>query len=284
MKTPNNRSIEVEGRHINWQAIDEKDYFSLSDMAQQDGGIERIRNWMRNRDTIEFLGTWEQIHNPDFNVVQMHHITKDAGMNRFIMSPQKWCDETNAIGLISKRGRYGGVYAHKDIAYHFGMWLSPRFSLLMITEFDRLKAEESSRQQLEWSYQRFLTKVNYRLHTDSIRDHLIPILKATKAGEWLVYAEEADLLNVAVFGLTAKEWRDANPDLASTSNMRDHADLLQLNPSTPLRAGILANLESLNSVMIESGTRKEKRFELLQKTAISQYLRLGGEKQERLEE
>lgn len=147
------------------------------------------------------------------------------------------------------------------------MWLSPRFSLLMITEFDRLKAEEYSRQQLEWSYQRFLTKVNYRLHTDSIRDHLIPKLQATQAGEWLVYADEADLLNKAVFGMTAKEWREANPELVPKGNVRDFADILQLN--------VLANLESLNSVMIEAGTTKEKRFELLAKTAISQYQRLS---------
>jgi hypothetical protein len=262
-----NRSIEVEGRRIKWQAMDDKDYFSLSDMAQDDGGIERIRNWMRNRDTIEFLATWEQIHNPDFNVVQMHHITQDVGMNRFIMSPQKWCEETGAIGLISKRGRYGGVYGHKDIAYHFGMWLSPRFSLLMITEFDRLKQEEYDRQNLTWSYHRFLSKINYRLHTDAIKDHLLPRLEATKGGQWLVYADEADLLNVAVFGLTAKQWREANPELAASGNMRDHADLVQLN--------VLANLESLNSVMIEAGTSKEHRFELLRKTAISQYQRLS---------
>lgn len=142
------------------------------------------------------------------------------------MSPKKWCEETGAIGLVSKRGRYGGIYAHKDIAYHFAMWLSPRFSLLMITELDRLKSKEYSRQQLEWSYQRFLTKVNYRLHTDSIRDHLIPKLQATQAGEWLIYADEADLFNKAVFGMTAKEWREANPEQARTGNIRDFADIL----------------------------------------------------------
>ncbi|MFK7923867.1 MAG: KilA-N domain-containing protein, partial [Bacteroidia bacterium] len=240
------KKLSVEGIEIRLQTIDERDYFSLSDMAKEEGGIERIRNWMRNRDTIEFLATWEQIHNPDFNLVQMHQITEEIGLNRFLMSPQKWADGTGAIGLVSKRGRYGGVYAHKDIAYHFAMWLSPRFSLLMITEFDRLKSEESDRQKLEWSYQRFLSKVNYRLHTDSIRDHLIPKLQAAKPGQWLVYADEADLLNKAVFGLTAKEWREANPDLVSQGNMRDFADIIQLN--------VLANLESLNAVMIEAGT------------------------------
>lgn len=271
------KKLSVDGIEIHLQTIDDRDYLSLSDMAKEEGGIERIRNWMRNRDTIEFLATWEQIHNPDFNVVQMHQITEEIGLNRFLMSPQKWSDGTGAIGLISKRGRYGGVYAHKDIAYHFAMWLSPRFSLLMITEFDRLKAEESDRKQLQWSYQRFLSKVNYRLHTDSIRDHLIPKLQAAKPGKWLIYADEADLLNKAVFGLTAKEWREANPDLVSQGNMRDFADIIQLN--------VLANLESLNAVMIEAGTNKEKRFELLVKTAISQYQRLSEhEGLKRLEE
>ena len=261
-------SIRVEDKEINLQSIHDRDYLSLSDMAREDGGIERIRNWMRNRDTIEFLATWEQIHNPDFNVVQMHHITEDVGLNRFLMSPQKWCKETGAIGLVSRRGRYGGVYAHKDIAYHFAMWLSPRFSLLLITEFDRLKAEEYSRQKLEWSYQRFLSKVNYRLHTDSIKDKLIPTLKASKAGKWITYADEADLLNMAVFGMTAQQWREDNPELATKGNIRDYADIIQLN--------VLANLESLNSVMIDAGADKTKRFELLKKTAISQYHRLAS--------
>ena len=171
----------------------------------------------------------------------------------------------------------GGVYGHKDIAYHFAMWLSPRFSLLMITEFDRLKKEEYSRQKLNWSYQRFLSKVNYRLHTDSIRDHLIPALEASKKGDWLIYADEADLLNKAVFGMTAKEWREANPKEAKQGNIRDFADIIQLN--------VLANLESLNSVMIDEGTGKVKRFELLLKTALSQYQRLSlHERLKKLEE
>lgn len=152
-----NISITVDGRKITISQIDDRDYISLSDMAREDGGIQRIQNWMRNKDTIDFLSAWEEIHNPDFNVMQMHNITSDAGRNRFLISPKQWITETNAIGLVSKAGRYGGVYAHKDIAYHFGMWLSPKFSLLVIKEFDRLKTEEYNRQKLEWNYQRFLS-------------------------------------------------------------------------------------------------------------------------------
>ena len=183
------------------------------------------------------------------------------------MSVKEWIKDTGAIGLISKAGRYGGTYAHRDIAFEFGTRISARFKIILIREFQRLKAEEASRDKLDWSYHRFLSKVNYRLHTDAIKDHLLPKLEATQGGQWLVYADEADLLNMAVFGQTAKAWREANPELAKSGNMRDHADLIQLN--------VLANLESLNSVMIEAGTSKEKRFEMLRKTAISQYRRLS---------
>ncbi|MEL7005159.1 MAG: KilA-N domain-containing protein [Bacteroidota bacterium] len=217
--------------------------------------------------TLEYLAEWERIYNPDFNYLRYQEIRSEAGAVRFTMSVKEWISETDAIGLVSKAGRYGGTYAHRDIAFEFGTRISPRFKILLIREFQRLKAEESDRQKLEWSYQRFLSKVNYRLHTDSIRDHLIPKLQAAKPGKWLIYADEADLLNKAVFGLTAKEWREANPDLVSQGNMRDFADIIQLN--------VLANLESLNAVMIEAGTDKQKRFELLVKTAISQYQRLS---------
>lgn len=256
----------VEGREIKITEIDDRDYISLSDMAREEGGINRIQNWMRNRDTIEFLAAWEEIHNPDFNVVQMHNITQEAGLNRFLMSPQQWKEETNAIGILSKRGRYGGVFAHKDIAYHFAMWLAPRFSLLVIKEFERLKEEEYSQRKMAWNYQRFLSKVNYKIHTETIRDHIIPALNAPKSREWIVYANEADLLNMAVFGQTAKQWREANPELARSGNQRDFASIVELN--------IMANLESLNSVLIEQHMPKEKRFELLARTAVSQYGRL----------
>lgn len=271
------RKIQINDITISWRTINQKDYISLTDMANWDGdpnARSRIQSWLKNGSTIRFLEIWEQHNNPDFNYSQMAVIKTRLSENAYVLTPKRWIEETQATGIQSKAGRYGGTYAHRDIAFEFATWLSPEFKFYLITEFQRLKSEEADRRKLEWSYQRFLTKVNYRLHTDSIRDHLIPKLQATTAGEWLIYAKEADLLNVAVFGLTAKEWRDANPDLAATSNQRDHADILQLN--------ILANLESLNSVMIESGTSKEKRFELLQKTAISQYLRLGGD-EERLE-
>ena len=272
------QSLHVDGVEITLRQVENEDYISLTDMANWDNdpnSRSRIQSWLKNGSTIRFLELWEQHNNPIFNYSQMNVIKMRISENAYVLTVKRWIEETSAIGIQAKTGRYGGTYAHRDIAFEFASWLSPEFKFYLIREFQRLKAEESSRQQLEWSYQRFLTKVNYRLHTDSIRDHLIPKLRATKAGEWLVYAEEADLLNVAVFGLTAKEWRQANPDLATNSNMRDHADILQLN--------ILANLESLNSVMIESGTAKSRRFELLQKTAISQYLRLSGD-QGRLEE
>ncbi|MEM7659756.1 MAG: KilA-N domain-containing protein [Bacteroidota bacterium] len=226
-----------------------------------------MENWLRNKNTLDFLGVWEGLYNPDFNSLRVQEIRNEAGTVRFTMSVKEWIPETGAIGLISKAGRYGGTYAHRDIAFEFGTRISARFKIILIREFQRLKAEEASRDNLTWSYHRFLSKVNYRLHTDAIKDHLLPKLQASKGGQWLIYADEADLLNVAVFGLTAKQWREANPELAKSGNMRDYADLIQLN--------VLANLESLNSVMIEAGTSKEKRFEILRKTAISQYQRLS---------
>lgn len=262
------QTINVEGVQVTLKQFHNEDYFSLNDMA---GGREKasriIYNWLQTISTLEFLGEWEHIYNPEFNYLRFQEIRSEAGTVRFSMSVKEWIAETGAIGLISKAGRYGGTYAHRDIAFEFGTRISPRFKIVLIREFQRLKKDEYNRQKLNWSYQRFLTKVNYRLHTDSIRDHLIPKLKASKGGTWLVYADEADLLNMAVFGMTAKQWREANPELASNSNIRDHADLIQLN--------VLANLESLNSVMIEAGTAKDKRFEVLVKTAISQYQRLS---------
>ena len=269
MSKKKNQVINVDGRDIVITQIDDKYYISLSDMAREDGGNNRIQNWMRNRDTVDFLTAWEQIHNPDFNSVQMHRITSDIGLNRFILSPKQWIEATNAIGMISKAGRYGGTYAHKDIAYHFGMWLSPKFSLLVIREFDRLKSEEYSRQKLEWDYQRFLTKVNYRLHTDTIKDVIIPRLREqqNRTPDWLVYAEEADILNMAVFGMMARDWREQNPELARSGNMRDYAEIVELN--------VLANIESLNTVLIDQGMDKTQRFQVLSQAALSQFKRLS---------
>lgn len=262
------QTLNVDGTEIALRQIREEDYFSLTDMVRNlEHGSRIIENWLRNKNTIEFLGVWERLYNPDFNSLEFEGIMREAGVSRFFISAKQWIEKTGAIGILAKTGRYGGTYAHSDIAFEFGAAISPEFKLLLIREFQRLKSEEYNQQKLEWSYQRFLTKVNYRLHTDSIRDHLIPKLQATKAGEWLVYADEADLLNKVVFGMTAREWREANPEQATQGNVRDFADILQLN--------VLANLESLNSVMIEAGASKERRFELLAKTAISQYQRLA---------
>lgn len=262
------QTINVEGTEVALKQFHDEDYFSLNDMAGGGDTASRIiYNWLQTISTLEFLGEWENVYNPDFNYLRFQEIRSEAGTVRFTMSVKEWIKDTGAIGLISKAGRYGGTYAHRDIAFEFGTRISARFKIILIREFQRLKAEEASRDKLDWSYHRFLSKVNYRLHTDAIKDHLLPKLEATQGGQWLVYADEADLLNMAVFGQTAKAWREANPELAKSGNMRDHADLIQLN--------VLANLESLNSVMIEAGTSKEKRFEMLRKTAISQYRRLS---------
>ena len=261
------QKIYVDGIEIAIQQIKDEDYFSLNDMAGKGQIASRIiYNWLQTISTLEFLAEWERIYNSNFNYLRFQEIRKQAGTVRFTMSVKEWINETQAIGLISKAGRYGGTYAHRDIAFEFGTRISPRFKILLIREFQRLKAQEYSLEKVEWSYQRFLSKVNYRLHTDSIRDNLIPALKASKSGDWLIYADEADLLNKAVFGKTAKDWRESNPQLAKNGNIRDFADIIQLN--------ILANLESLNSVMIDAGVGKIKRFELLIKTALSQYQRL----------
>lgn len=255
--------ISVEGREITIKQIKDEEYICLTDMAESDD----IKNWLRNKNTVEFLAVWERLHNPDFNWVEYDLISREAGLNRFKLSAKQWIEKTNAIGVQARAGRYGGTFAHKDIAFEFGAWISPTFKLLLIKEFDRLKREELGHQKLQWDYQRFLTKVNYRLHTDTIRDHILPALQTPKNREWIIYADEADLLNMAVFGQTAKQWREANPELAKRGNVRDFADIIQLN--------VLANIESLNSVLIERKVSKEERFKLLAETAISQYKRLS---------
>lgn len=260
--------IEVQGREITVTQVREEEYISLTDMVRSmEHGSKILEGWFRNKNTIEFLGVWERLYNPEFNSREFAGIMNQAGTNRFFISPKQWIDKTQAIGVIAKAGRYGGTYAHVDIAFEFGAFISPEFKLLLIREFKRLKIDEQRMLQRTWDYQRFLTKVNYRLHTDTIRDHILPRLGVQKDKKWLVYADEADLLNMAVFGQTARQWREDNPELAKKGNMREYADVIQLN--------VLANLESLNSVMIEQGASKEARFELLSKTAISQYRRLA---------
>ena len=268
MKKEKPKIITVKDRKIAIQRVGEEDYISLTDMVGKDkrpGAV--IQNWLRNKNTLEFLGVWEQMYNSKFKVLEFEYFYDQAGLDRFVISVKEWTSRTNAVGIISKQGRGGGTYAHRDIAFEFGSRISAEFKLFLIRDYIRLKEEESSRSQLTWDYQRFLAKVNYRLHTDTIRDRIIPKLQTDKNREWLIYADEADLLNMAVFGMTAKEWRSQNPKLAQQGNMRDFADLVQLN--------VLANLESVNAMLIEQGVEKERRFEMLAKTAISQYQRLA---------
>ena len=212
--------INVDNQIINYIKINEEDYISITDMLKSKDGNFFVTDWLRNRNTIEFLGIWEELHNPNFNYGEFAIIKSQAGLNSYKISVKEWVVKTNAIGITSKAGRYGGTYAHKDIAFEFGMWISPKFKLLLIKEFERLKKEEQK--QLEWSAKRELSKINYRIHTDAIKNRLIPI-KLTKDQINIIYAEEADVLNMALFGMTAKDWKNANPDLKG--NLRDYASL-----------------------------------------------------------
>jgi hypothetical protein len=259
--------LKVKETKIHLITKDEQDYISLTDMVKSFGDDSMIQNWMRNRDTIEFLGIWEILHNPNFKPLEFEGFKNEAGSNRFFMSPKKWVEATQAIGIFSKSGRYGGgTYAHKDIAFEFGSWLSPEFKLYLITEFQRLKEEEFRTKQLEWNLQRTLAKINYRIHTDAIKENLIPP-KVTMSRMNEIYAGEADVLNVALFGITAKEWREANPD--QDGNIRDYADISQLV--------CLANLENLNAMLINEGLSQEVRLERLNRIAIQQMRLLTGD-------
>jgi hypothetical protein len=253
-------SIEVQGTAITVLSQHSEDFISLTDMAQKFGDDVLIYSWMRNRNTLEFIGIWEKIHNPDFKGLEFETFKNQAGLNSFSLTPRKWIEATGAIGFQSKAGRYGGgTYAHKDIAFEFGSWLSPEFKLYLIKEFQRLKDDENDRLKLEWNLQRTLAKINYRIHTDAIKEALIPPA-ITKTQASLVYANEADLLNVAIFGQTAKQWRDTHP--AAEGNIRDHAPLEQLV--------VLTNLESLNSVLIRQGLPQPERLLKLNEIAITQ--------------
>lgn len=263
-----NRVINVKGGDIAIVTREERDYISLTDMVKNfDGGSALIEQWLKNKDTVLFLGVWEQLNNPDFNSnsPEFEGIRIEAGRNSFFLSAKKWIEATGAIGLYAKAGRYGGTYAHRDIAFEFGSWLSPEFKLYLIKEFQRLKDEEASSKSLEWSFQRTLAKVNYKIHTDAIKERLIP-LRLTKAQTGIIYASEADLLNVALFGFTATQWRQANPEM--TGNMRDFATLEQLV--------VLSNLESINAVLIHQGAEQAVRLVQLNAIAISQMQSLLG--------
>ncbi|MCF1750590.1 KilA-N domain-containing protein [Mariniradius sediminis] len=257
-----NKILEVKGTEITIYTGDTEDYLSLTDIARYKDVINTddiIKNWLRNRNTIELLGFWEQLYNPNFKPVEFDGFRKQAGLNSFVLTPKRWIETTNAIGIISKSGRYGGTFAHKDIAFEFASWISIEFKLYMIKEFQRLKEEESKRQKLDWNLQRTLAIVNYTIHTDAIKEKLIPD-KLTSKQISLVYASEADLLNMALFGKTAAEWRAGNPD--SKGNMRDDATLEQLV--------VLSNLESINALMIRQGLVQSDRLEQLNQIAITQ--------------
>ena len=258
-------SITVQDVPVTIMNVDQRDYISLTDMAKArtDAGraADVIKNWLRARSTLEFLGTWEIMYNPNFKVVEFDHFKSEAGLHTFTLSAKEWIEKTNAVGIYVQAGRYGGTYAHKDIAFEFGSAISPVFKLYLLKEYQRLKDEENDRLKLEWSARRFLSKNNYLIHTDAVKNYVLPQSNYTKNTEWLAYADEADLLNVALFGCTAKAWREANPTLAKNSNIRDYASIAELT--------VLSNLETHNAELIKSRMEKKERFEALRQ--IAQY-------------
>ena len=251
--------ITVKDTSVTIISVNENDYINLTDIAKYKSNDPTavIGNWLRNRNTIEYLGIWESLYNPNFKPLEFEGFKKEAGLNAFTLSPTKWINTTNAIGIISKSGRYGGTYAHKDIAFKFASWISVEFELYIVKEFQRLKNEEH--QQLGWSAKRELSKINYRIHTDAIKQNLIPS-EVTPVQANIIYANEADVLNVAMFGMTAKQWREANPEL--TGNIRDYATINELI--------CLSNMENLNAVFIEQGMPQSKRLVKLNQIAIHQ--------------
>ena len=259
------KKIKVQGFEITVVSRGEHDYISLTDMLRAKDGDFFISDWLRNRNTVEFLGIWEKINNPDFNWGEFAIIKSQAGLHSYKISVKEWAQKTNAIGLRATAGRYGGTYAHKDIAFEFGMWISPEFKLYLIKEFQRLKNEEQQRLTSGWDAKRILTKINYRIHTDAIKAHLIPG-HISKNQINMVYASEADVLNVALFGKTAKVWRDEHPH--KDGNIRDYADVTQLV--------VLANLEGINAELIRQKISQSERLVRLNQIAISQMQSLIG--------
>lgn len=255
-----NRKVDVKGIEISFTQTNKEDFISITDIARfkdSDRTDYVIQNWMRNRNTVEFLGIWEKLNNPDFKPIEFDGFRNQAGLNSFVLTPKQWIEKTNAIGIFSKAGRYGGTYAHKDIAFEFASWVSVEFKLYLIKEFQRLKENETK--ELEWDIKRQLTKINYRIHTDAVKENLIPHnLNSNQIS--FVYASEADVLNMSLFGKTAKQWRDENPD--KDGNIRDYANVSQLV--------CLVNLENLNAVFINEGLEQSERLVKLNQIAIQQ--------------
>jgi hypothetical protein len=249
--------IKVNDTEITVVSINSEDYISLTDMAHSQMQEHIVFRWMSLKSTIEYLGEWEMLYNPNFNCTEFGTIRNAAGSNNFVLSVKAWIERTNAIGIVARAGRYGGTFAHRDIAYHFGMWISPRFQLLMVKEYQRLKAEEQK--LIGWTAKRELSKINYRIHTDAIKENLIPA-EITREQAAMKYADEADVLNMAMFGMTAKQWRDANPD--KKGNIRDYASINELI--------CLSNMENLNAVFINDGMSQSDRLIKLNQIAIQQ--------------
>ncbi len=273
---PIKETITAKGLKIGIYTEDfQNEFISLTDIAKykSDEPNDVIKNWMRSRDTVEFLGLWETLHNPNFKPVEFDGFRKQAGLNAFTLSPTKWIESTNAIGIISKAGRYGGTYAHSDIAFEFASWISAEFKLYIIKDYKRLKNDENSKLSLNWNLNRELSKINYKIHTDAIKENLIPP-ELTQVQKSFTYANEADMLNVALFGMTAKEWRETNPD--KSGNIRDYATLNQLL--------VLANMESYNAILINQGIPQQERLVLIRDLVVKQLeatdkLTLSGLKQ-----
>ena len=275
-----NKVIEVQNIRISISKQELDDYICITDIAKAKIGESRssdvVKNWLRNRNTLEYLGTWEKIYNPDFKVVEFDHFKTEAGLHTFVLSVAEWINRTNAIGLYVKRGKYGGTYAHKDIAFEFASAISPVFKLYLIKEFQRLKEEENNSMQKEWDAKRFLSKNNYLIQTDAVKNYLLPQVNYRENLQWLIYAEEADIVNVALFGFTAKTWREANPELAKKNNVRDFATINELT--------VLSNLESHNAQMLREGKGKEERFKILREIAEYQLGVLNTAEQIRIAE
>jgi len=264
------KTITVLDNKISYYKIEEIDYISLTDMVRDiENGVSLIEKWLRNKNTIEFLGIWEVMYNEDFNSPEFEGIKNQAGTNRFLLSVKQWIEKTNAKGIVAKAGRYGGTYAHKDIAFEFASWVSPKFKLYLIKEFNRLKNEEQS--QLGWDIKRNIAKINYGIHTDAIKNNLIPE-KLTSKQINIIYANEADVLNVALFGITAKEWREKNTD--KEGNIRDYASMEELI--------CLSNLESINAIFIKEGRQQGERLKKLNEIAIYQMSILTKQEQKQL--